>query len=75
MEARVRLERRLELTGEYTTIFDIRRWGILQSEIAAMTPGQVTGGIVGTYDPKFELFPIPLAELNVNPNLKQNPGF
>lgn len=34
MRERVRLERKLELMGEFTTVYDIRRWGTLQSEIA-----------------------------------------
>jgi hypothetical protein len=75
MEARVRLERRLELTGEYTTVFDIRRWGTLQSEIEAMVPSQVTGGIVGSYNAKYELYPIPQTEIEANPNLTQNQGY
>lgn len=72
---RVRLERRLELTGEYTTVYDIRRWGTLQNEIAAMDPVQVSGGVLGKYDPRFELYPIPLSQIQANPNLTQNPGY
>lgn len=75
MEARVRLERRLELTAEFTTVYDIRRWGTLQSEISAEVPSQVVGGIVGTYSAKLELYPIPQHEIDVNPNLTQNPGY
>jgi hypothetical protein len=75
MEAKVRLERKLELMGDYTTVFDIRRWGTLQSEISAMVPSQLSGGVVGTYNTKYELYPIPQAEINTNPNLTQNPGY
>lgn len=75
MEAKVRLERRLELTGEFTTVYDIRRWGTLQSEISAEVPSQVVGNVVGTYSSKLELYPIPQAEIDVNPNLSQNPGY
>lgn len=69
------MERRLELTGEFNTVYDIRRWGTLQSEIAAEVPSQVVGGVVGTYSAKLELYPIPQTEIDVNPNLTQNPGY
>jgi hypothetical protein len=75
LEAKVRLERRLELAAEFTTVYDIRRWGTLQSEIAAEVPSQVVGGVVGTYSPKLELYPIPQTEIDVNKNLTQNPGY
>jgi len=71
----IRLERRLELTGEYTTVFDIRRWGTLKDEIAAMDPAQILNSALSPYSPKLELYPIPQAELSANPNLKQNPGW
>lgn len=71
----IRLERRIELTGEYTTVFDIRRWGILKDEIAAMNPAQILNNALSPYSPKLELYPIPQAELDANPNLKQNPGW
>lgn len=75
LEAKVRLERRLELAAEFTTVYDIRRWGTLQSEIAAEVPSQVVGNIVGTYSAKLELYPIPQTEIDVNHNLTQNPGY
>lgn len=75
MQARVRLERKLELMGDYTTVFDIRRWGTLQNEIAGMSASQVASGVKGTYGTKYELYPIPQAEINTNPNLTQNPGY
>lgn len=75
LEALVRKERRLELIGEFTTVYDIRRWGTLPAEISAMVPSQVQGGFVGTYDAKYELYPIPQTEIDVNPNLVQNPGY
>lgn len=71
----VRLERRLELSGEFTTVFDIRRWGTLKEEIAAISPDQIVGAKLTPYDPKFEIYPIPQAQLDVNPNLKQNIGW
>jgi len=71
----IRKERRLELTGEYNTVWDIRRWGILRDEIAAMDPAQVLNNALTPYSSKLELYPIPQAELDANPNLTQNPGW
>lgn len=75
LRAAIRMERRLELSGEFTTVFDIRRWGTLKEEIAAITPDQIVGAKLTPYDPKFEIYPIPQAQLDVNPNLKQNTGW
>ncbi|HRP57051.1 RagB/SusD family nutrient uptake outer membrane protein [Agriterribacter sp.] len=75
VRAQIRKERRLELTGEYTTVFDIRRWGTLQDEISAMDPAQILNNALSPYSPKLELYPIPQAELDANPNLTQNPGW
>lgn len=71
MRAAVRLERRLELTGEFTTVFDIRRWGTLQEEIAAMTPDQIVNKDLNPYAPKYEIYPIPQSQIDANPNLEQ----
>lgn len=71
----IRKERLLELIGEYTTVFDVRRWGTLKEEIAAMTPDQIQNRDLNPYDPKLELYPIPQAEIDANPNLTQNPGW
>ncbi|MFT3702921.1 MAG: RagB/SusD family nutrient uptake outer membrane protein [Agriterribacter sp.] len=71
LRAAIRKERRLELTGEHTTVFDIRRWGTLQAEIAAMTPDQIVNRDLNPYDPKFEIYPVPQAELDANPALVQ----
>lgn len=75
LRAAIRTERRLELTGEFTTVFDIRRWGTLREEIAAITPDQIVGARLTPYDPKFEIYPIPQPQLDINPNLKQNTGW
>ncbi len=75
LRAAIRKERRLELTGEHTTVFDIRRWGTLQAEIAAMSPNQIQNKDLNPYDPKLELYPVPQQELNANPALVQNPGW
>jgi hypothetical protein len=71
----IRTERRLELSGEFTTVFDIRRWGTLKEEMAEITVDQIVGAKLTPYDPRFEIYPIPQAQLDVNPNLKQNQGW
>jgi len=75
VRAAIRNERRLELTGEFTTVFDIRRWGTLSQEIAAMSPDQIVDNILLPYTPKLEIYPIPQSQVDANPNLKQNTGW
>ncbi|MBN8856844.1 MAG: RagB/SusD family nutrient uptake outer membrane protein [Sphingobacteriales bacterium] len=71
MRAVVRLERRLKLAGEFTTVYDIRRWGTLQEEITAMTPDQIVNKDLNPYAPKYEIYPIPQAQIDANQNLEQ----
>ncbi|MCF2505969.1 RagB/SusD family nutrient uptake outer membrane protein [Dyadobacter sp. CY107] len=71
----IRAERRLELTGEMTTVFDIRRWGTLQQEIAAMSEDQIVDNVLIPYSPRLELYPIPQSQIDANPNLRQNDGW
>jgi hypothetical protein len=72
LRAAIRKERRLELTGEFNTVFDIRRWGTLSDEIAAMSPDQIVDNILLPYSPKLEIYPIPQSQIDANPNLEQN---
>ncbi len=74
----VRLERRREFVFEGQRFFDLVRWGVLDSAIRAKTAElhvidpleiPIAHGVKGT------LLPIPLSELNINPNLTQNPGW
>lgn len=71
----IRRERRLELTGELTTVYDIRRWGTLKEEIAAIKPEQIINSTLPPYDARFELYPVPQAQRDANPNLTQNSGW
>jgi hypothetical protein len=61
-------ERRLELFTEFGhRFFDLKRFNKIQSVLSNIKPG---------WDVHDDLFPIPEAELNLNPNLKpQNPGY
>jgi len=74
----VRLDRRREFVFEGQRFFDLVRWGVLDSAIRAKTAElhaidslevPIPHGIRGS------LLPIPLSELNINPNLTQNPGW
>jgi hypothetical protein len=63
-------ERITELTGEGHRWEDLARWGDLGTGLAARDAGFAyfkTG--------RDEFFPIPQFDLDVNPNLKQNPGY
>ncbi len=63
----IRSERRAEFAGENYRGYDLRRWGIEES-----TWAKVQGF---SWDTKMSLLPIPSSEMNVNPNLTQNPGY
>ncbi|GAC1656978.1 MAG: RagB/SusD family nutrient uptake outer membrane protein [Gemmatimonadaceae bacterium] len=82
----VRHERRIELALEGLRLFDIRRWGIAET----VMPGQHYGieflDLTGARQkipadnrrftaPRDYLWPIPSKELDLNPLLKQNPGY
>lgn len=67
----IALERRLELFTEYGhRWFDLKRTNKIDEvmQIAATTKG----GVWASYK---QLFPIPLREIQSNPNMKQNPGY
>ena len=59
----IRHERLVELGFEMHRFFDLVRWGI--------APEVISGFVAG----KNEVFPIPQTELDLNPNLSQNPGY
>ena len=66
-------ERITELTGEDWRWFDIARWGYLDDQakvdILASRDFEFKNFVVG----KSKYLPIPQSEIDVNPNLKQNP--
>lgn len=76
----VRFERRLELALEGQRFFDLVRWGIAADYInnyltteKDRLPNNLTG-VTFTVN-KNEYFPIPQTEIDLNPKLKQNPGY
>lgn len=87
-EADVRYERRVELAFEGLRLFDIRRWKIAAQVMPAPAVAgidyvnaagqQVTAtqpASARAFPARAYLWPIPQAERDINPNLKQNPGF
>jgi hypothetical protein len=59
----IRHERLVELGFEMHRFFDLVRWGIAADVVDDFVVG------------KNEVFPIPQTELDLNPNLSQNPGY
>jgi starch-binding outer membrane protein, SusD/RagB family len=82
----VRHERRIELAFEGLRLFDIRRWGIAEQVMQGQHFGidyidddgneQTIPADTRSFDPSRDmLWPIPQSELNLNPELGQNPGY
>jgi hypothetical protein len=79
----IKHERLVELCGEYLRMFDLKRWGEYGRKVAEDFTVPATGDVIARDSifadfrvGKDELFPIPLDELDLNPNLlPQNPGW
>lgn len=63
-------ERLVELAGEGWRWADLLRWGDLNPSLASRD-ADFTNFVVG----KHELYPIPQRDIDLNPNLKQNPNY
>ena len=63
-------ERIMELSGEAVRFFDQKRWGLYQASNSIRDPNYNT-----FKDGRSEFQPIPQAELDLNENLIQNPGY
>ncbi|GAA4279623.1 RagB/SusD family nutrient uptake outer membrane protein [Gaetbulibacter aestuarii] len=71
----VRHERRVELALEGLRFMDLKRWGEIEEGF-----NRAIADPVGPYNPSYqgkksEVFPIPQNEIDVNPNLVQNPAW
>lgn len=77
MFERIMHERAIELAGEGHRFTDLRRWGKAQQLLS----GKVEKSILGTnlftrqFTERDNLWPIPAQEIEINPNLNQNPGW
>ncbi len=77
----VRFETRLELGMEGKRLMDIRRWGGTTERMNAyfVNEGRTVlsfAGLPATYEPKYNLTPIPLGAIDLSGNiLTQNPGY
>jgi len=73
MRARIWNERRVELALEGLRYGDIKRWKLAETYIPTLTDA---GGVQRKFDPsKNYVFPFPQSEIDVNPNLEQNPNY
>jgi hypothetical protein len=68
----IRHERRVELALEGYRYFDIKRWGIAHTKLPTL---KNPGGVNLVFEQKNYRFPFPQAELDNNPQLKQNDGY
>ena len=64
-------ERSLELCGEFSEIYDIRRWNKVEENFNNHSNRQMA-----QFDSKFNLYPIPSTEMLYNTAIKENnPGW
>lgn len=68
----IRQERRIELALEGQRYFDLKRWEIAHIVVPKL---QSPGGLQLVFDQKHYVLPFPQSELDINPNLVQNPGY
>ena len=66
----IKHERLLELSGEGHRFNDLKRWGDLGPDLKSKDPA-FNNFIKG----KHELLPIPQRDLDINPNMTQNPNW
>lgn len=82
MREAIRLERRIEMAGEEDYFYAIRRWKtaevVMNGSVHTSSIPPYTGEIIETrkFNPSRDyLWPIPFTQIDLNPNLKQNPGY
>jgi len=64
----IRHQRMIEFAREGQRFYDLKRWGLLQQELN----NSDKVGKANYTSPKYDLFPIPQAEINSNPKMVQN---
>lgn len=68
----IRHERRIELALEGQRYFDLKRWRIAHIVLPKL---KTPGGLSLVFSDKTYFLPFPQSEIDINPNLKQNPGY
>jgi len=71
----IRNERRVELCFEAERWFDLVRWNIFIPVMTAFKTAGSVNGTIGNITANLNVYPIPLREIQLNPNLSQNPGY
>lgn len=73
---RIKHERAVELAAEGLRYYDLRRWGLMQ-QVMNKDVTDAIGNLIYTamFENKDLLWPIPAVEIEMNPNLTQNPGW
>lgn len=71
----VRDERWRELYGEFTEVYDMRRWGTVKENFDNHPLIDRWYSATAKWDDKYLLYPIPSTELTRNPKLVQNTGW
>lgn len=71
----IRNERRIELCFEAERWFDLVRWNTFIPVMTAFKAKGSVNGTIGNITANLNLYPIPLREIQLNPNLTQNPGY
>ncbi|RHJ92169.1 RagB/SusD family nutrient uptake outer membrane protein [Parabacteroides bouchesdurhonensis] len=77
MRERIYHERMVELCGEGQRYSDIRRWKIAKDVVDGVWMTEFTGVKIRQrgFPDNYYLWPIPQKEMDLNPNLVQNPGW
>ncbi|GAC1372326.1 MAG: RagB/SusD family nutrient uptake outer membrane protein [Hymenobacter sp.] len=71
----MRNERGRELAGEGQRWFDILRWGLLDNQAGLDDLKTRDGDFANFVLGKSKLLPIPQSDIDIDPNIKQNPGY
>ena len=74
---RINHERAVEFPAEGLRYYDLRRWGIIKDVMNNRAIKDAVGDTKYTtiFEDKDKLWPIPAAEIDINPALEQNPGW
>ena len=74
MRTRIWNERRVEFALEGRRFGDIKRWKLAETYLNTLV--EPDSGVPRVFNPaKHYLWPFPQSEMDVNPNLQQNPGY